>query len=109
MNGRPELQVNQLTRGSDLHRERNIAMKVGRREFLAGISAPLILGASGVAKAATPPGRAGPLMAHTRFGPVIGQPDQGSLAFKGIPYGGSTSGKSRFVAPSPAQAWDEPP
>lgn len=83
-------------------------MMVGRREFLAGISAPLILVASGVAKAATPQGGTGPVLAQTRLGPVIGQSDQGSLAFKGIPYGSPTSGKSRFMAPSPARTWDEP-
>ncbi|MEO8723074.1 MAG: carboxylesterase family protein, partial [Sphingobium sp.] len=83
-------------------------MKVGRREFFAGISAPLILGAAGMARARTPQDATGPVLARTRFGPVIGQPDQGSLAFKGIPYGGPTSGKSRFMAPSPPQPWDNP-
>ncbi|MEP7351455.1 MAG: carboxylesterase family protein [Sphingorhabdus sp.] len=83
-------------------------MKFGRREFFAGVSAPLILGTTGMAKARTPQDSTRPVLAQTRFGPVIGQPDQGSLAFKGIPYGGPTGGKSRFMAPSPPQAWDVP-
>jgi para-nitrobenzyl esterase len=83
-------------------------MRVGRREFLAGVSAPLILGASGVTSARTLLQGREPILAQTLSGPVIGQLDQGALAFKCIPYGASTSGRSRFMPPSPPQPWDKP-
>src|SRR5262245_16508611 len=41
----------------------------------------------------------------TRAGKVRGLIVHGTHAFKGIPYGGSTSGAHRFLAPQPAQPW----
>jgi len=46
--------------------------------------------------------------ARTRSGLVIGSRIGGALAFKGIPYGGSTGGANRFMPPTAPTRWREP-
>ncbi|MDR2456409.1 MAG: carboxylesterase family protein, partial [Deltaproteobacteria bacterium] len=49
-----------------------------------------------------------PLIAETKFGPVVGAA-QGNLAvFKGIPYAASTEGEGRFAPPKDPVPWTEP-
>src|SRR5262245_43573813 len=45
-----------------------------------------------------------PIVATTA-GRVRGAADRGVLAFKGIPYGGSTAGRRRLLPPPPPQPW----
>ena len=42
---------------------------------------------------------------ETQYGKVGGYVDRGVMAFKGIPYGASTAGAGRFMAPKPPQSW----
>lgn len=42
----------------------------------------------------------------TEYGQVRGTLHDGIYAFKGIPYGGSTAGKNRFMPPTPPASWD---
>jgi para-nitrobenzyl esterase len=44
-------------------------------------------------------------IAQTSSGKVRGTVSQGIRIFKGIPYGGSTSGKNRFMPPTKPRAW----
>ncbi len=83
-------------------------MRLGRREFVMGLSAPLFLEACTTPQARTAASRPGPIIANTRYGPVVGRENQGALAFKGVRYGAPTSGSSRFMAPSPPTPWTEP-
>ncbi|MBP2058236.1 para-nitrobenzyl esterase [Lactobacillus colini] len=56
------------------------------------------LGTMNQAKAAT-------TIRQTQFGKVKGQKDGGVLQWKGIPYGGSVSGKNRWQAPNNPKKW----
>ncbi|WNG45451.1 carboxylesterase/lipase family protein [Archangium minus] len=47
----------------------------------------------------------GPVIADTKSGQVRGALSEGIRVFKGIPYGGPTSGKNRFMPPVPAEPW----
>lgn len=42
----------------------------------------------------------------TRYGQLEGQPSKGVTSFLGIPYGGDTGGKHRFLPPTLPSAWD---
>ena len=83
-------------------------MRIARRHFLAGASAPLILGLDGAVSARQRAGEMAPAMAQTTAGPVLGRRDRGAIAFKGIRYGASTTGTGRFMPPSPPSPWTEP-
>jgi len=79
------------------------AMELERREVLATLAAPLIMGSSTIAHAqdTTSP-------VQTRHGPVVGQMVGRTHSFRGIPYGAPTSGANRFMPPRPPQAWSAP-
>lgn len=47
----------------------------------------------------------GPVIADTKSGQVRGALSEGIRVFKGIPYGGPTSGKNRFMPPVPPEPW----
>jgi para-nitrobenzyl esterase len=47
----------------------------------------------------------GVAVVETQYGKVGGYVDRGVMAFKGIPYGASTAGADRFMAPKPPQSW----
>jgi para-nitrobenzyl esterase len=49
----------------------------------------------------------GPVLATTTSGPVRGAVSNGLNLFKGIPYGGPTSGKNRFMPPTRPAPWTE--
>lgn len=76
---------------------------VTRREACAGFAALTIMGAPDYALAA----RAGrtPPLAATRAGKVAGYWDQGTAAFKGIPYAGPVDGVNRWKKPVPPEPW----
>ena len=72
----------------------------GRRNFLK--QASLLAFAAGSSRAAT----SGPTpIADTTGGKVRGVTEDGIQAFKGIPYGGDTSGKNRFMPPTRPVPW----
>ena len=48
-----------------------------------------------------------PVLATTNSGQVRGVLSDGLNVFKGIPYGGPTSGKNRFMPPTPPQPWTD--
>jgi para-nitrobenzyl esterase len=74
-----------------------------RRGFLKQVSALLALPFGVSAGRAATSGQA-PL-ADTRTGKVRGENVDGINAFKGIPYGGDTSGKNRFMPPTKPTPW----
>ncbi|MCI0158065.1 carboxylesterase family protein [Leifsonia shinshuensis] len=45
--------------------------------------------------------------AETTYGRVRGTVERGALAFRGIPYGGSTAGPNRFRPPRQPAGWDD--
>jgi para-nitrobenzyl esterase len=77
--------------------------RAARREFLKHAS--LLAAASGLgvgrAWAADPTF----VTASTSFGRIRGVAADGITTFKGIPYGGNTTGKNRFMPPVEPQAW----
>ena len=42
---------------------------------------------------------------ETVYGKVRGEANNGIYSFKGIPYGGPTGGKNRFMPPAPPDRW----
>jgi len=47
----------------------------------------------------------GDTIADTSHGKVRGRVEDGLLVFRGIPYGGDTSGRNRFMPPTPVATW----
>lgn len=47
----------------------------------------------------------GDAIAETANGRVRGRTENGLKVFRGLPYGGDTSGKNRFMPPTPAASW----
>jgi len=73
-----------------------------RREFMKTASAAAFLGP---AIFAAPKKSEGPVVAETASGKVRGFESNGVKVFRGIPYGGDTSGKNRFMPPTKPTAW----
>jgi para-nitrobenzyl esterase len=49
--------------------------------------------------------QAGDTIAETNSGRVRGRSENGLKVFRGIPYGGDTAGKNRFMPPTPVMVW----
>src|SRR5258705_123687 len=45
------------------------------------------------------------VVAETAFGKIRGMENQGIRIFKGVPYGGTTTGQNRFMPPTNPGAW----
>jgi len=71
-----------------------------RRQFLRRLALSAVGGVSLPAIA-----RPADLVADTTHGKVRGVAYKGTRLFRGIPYGGDTSGKNRFMPPTAAPAW----
>ncbi len=78
-------------------------MRIERRQLLASMAAPLILGRAALAAPAD-----GASPASTRHGPVIGRFEGGVHQFKGVRYGAPTGGAARFMPPQPPVPWSRP-
>jgi len=101
---------------------------MGRRSFVkrvaaigAGIAAPVLLARNSRAQAAQPEPASGPppmaagksdviasdakTVVETPSGRIRGFQRKGVYAFKGVPYGASTSGANRFMAPAAPEPW----
>ena len=74
-----------------------------RREFLKTSSAAALLAPA--LFAAPKKSTGGPPVTETNCGKVRGLDSSGIKIFRGIPYGGDTSGKNRFMPPTPAPKW----
>src|SRR5262245_38851106 len=70
-----------------------------RRATIAAGAAMLAPGLRGTALAADAP------VAETSSGKISGVSADGVHAFKGVPYGASTSGRNRFMPPQQPQPW----
>ncbi len=83
-----------------------------RRDVMKALVTPLLMGPclAGLSRSlhAATGGGIDAATARTRSGLVIGNRIGGALAFKGIPYGGSTDGANRFMPPTPPAPWQEP-
>jgi len=76
-------------------------MTLQRRHFLnASLAAAGITAAPNLVLA-----QAGDAIAETGNGRVHGRSENGLTVFRGIPYGGDTGGKNRFMPPTKATAW----
>src|SRR5437868_14497097 len=74
-------------------------MIMNRRDFLRGASAAAFAGRTLLGQGATF------VLAETSFGKMRGVDNQGIKTFKGIPYGASTAGTNRFMAPKDPEKW----
>jgi para-nitrobenzyl esterase len=73
-----------------------------RRQFLKTASAAALF-TPGIF--AAPKKSSGEIVTDTSNGKVRGFDSNGVKTFRGIPYGGDTSGKNRFMPPTPASKW----
>ena len=79
--------------------------KFTRRSFLKAGAAAATLAAAGLPAAAAAPEQENGLFSRvtpqvkTQYGPVLGQQEQGCLAFYSIPYGEAPGGEGRWQAP----------
>src|SRR5687768_16935741 len=85
---------------------------VHRRDVMKALATPLLAGPffAGLPRSmhAATDGGVDAATARTSSGLVIGNRVGAALAFKGIPYGGSTGGTNRFMPPTPTKPWQEP-
>jgi para-nitrobenzyl esterase len=72
---------------------------------LAGAPAGVLLSLDSRRARAGPSPEKAESIADTRAGRVRGRTVEGIHVFKGIPYGASTAGKSRFLPPTPPERW----
>ena len=85
---------------------------VHRRDVMKALATPLLAGPffAGLPRGlhAATDGGVDAATARTSSGLVIGDRVGAALAFKGIPYGGSTGGTNRFMPSTPPKPWQEP-
>ena len=85
--------------------------KFTRRSFLKAGAAAATLAAAGLPAAAAAPEQENGLFSRvtpqvqTQYGPVLGQQEQGCLAFYSIPYGEAPGGEGRWQAPLDPVPW----
>jgi len=79
---------------------------IDRRAFIKQTSLALLaLGPASAALNWAWAADASPVVAETAFGKIRGVEDRGIKIFKGVPYGASTAGANRFMAPVNPAAW----
>src|SRR5580658_89587 len=76
-----------------------------RRQFVKQASLILAGSQAGVWLRIARAADTGEVIAETAAGKVRGTEVDGIKVFKGIPYGGSTAGKNRFMPPTKPTAW----
>src|SRR5262245_48805270 len=80
-----------------------MVITTSRRDFLK--QASLLTAASGAALKSAWGADLKYVTADTAFGKIRGVDIEGIKVFKGVPYGGNTSGKNRFRAPTDPPKW----
>src|ERR1700734_2154075 len=79
---------------------RKIHQGPDRRSLMAGAAVMGLALGTGRAWAASP-------VVSTKYGKVRGLIDGAVQIFKGVPYGGPTSGEGRFMPPKPPAPWSD--